>query len=43
MEEQTKVISKKRLSPEATLLLTIGGIAIGIVMYGIIHYIITSI
>lgn len=28
---------KKRLSPEATLILTIGGSALAVVVYGIIH------
>lgn len=42
MEEEAKVVNKKRLSPEATMLLTIGGFALAIVVYGIIHFILTS-
>ena len=39
MEEEVKEISKKRLSPEATLLLTIGGVALACVVYTILHFI----
>lgn len=42
MEEEVKVVSKKRLSLEATLLLTIGGSALAVVVYGIIHFILTK-
>lgn len=34
-------VRKKRLSPEATMLLTIGGFALFVVALGIIHFIIT--
>ena len=39
MEKEEK---KKRLSPEATVLLTIGGFALAIVLYRIIYFIITG-
>lgn len=36
MEEEVK---KKRLSPEATVLLTVGASALAIVVYGIVRFI----
>lgn len=42
MEEEKKEVSKKRLSPEATVLLTIGGVALAVVVYRIIYFIITG-
>ena len=42
MEEETKTKTKKRLSPDATLLLTIGGCALAVVMYRLIYYIVTG-
>jgi hypothetical protein len=45
MEEEVKEVktekevSKKRLSPEATLLLTIGGAALVVVVIGIVYFI----
>lgn len=42
MEEEVKTITKKRLSPEATVLLTIGGSALAVVVYRIIYFIITG-
>ncbi len=35
MEEQ---VGKKRLSPEATILLTIGGFALAIILYRILYF-----
>ncbi len=42
MEEQVKVATKKRLSPEATILLTIGTTALGVVLYRIVYFIATG-
>lgn len=42
MEEEAKGITKKRLSPEATILLTIGGVALVTVVYRVICFIITG-
>lgn len=39
MEEEVKELNKKRLSPEATLLLTIGGAALACIVYTILHFI----
>lgn len=39
MEEEVKEVNKKRLSPEATLLLTIGGFALACIVYTILHFI----
>ncbi len=39
MEEEAKKVNKKRLTPESTILLTIGAIALACVVYGIIHFI----
>lgn len=39
MEEEKKEVVKKRLSPAATLLLTIGGIALVLVVIGIMYLI----
>ncbi len=39
MEEQVK---KKRLSPEATLILTIGTCALSVIVYRILYFIITG-
>ena len=40
MEENVEEVNKKRLSPEATMLLTVGSVALVIVIYGIIRFII---
>ena len=40
--EQNKVESKKRLTPESTILLTVGATALVIVVYRIIRLIITG-
>lgn len=42
MEEEVKNVRKKRLTPESTILLTIGGTALAIVLYRIIYFIITG-
>ena len=42
MEEEVKSVNKKRLSPDATVLLTIGATALAIVVYRIIDFIITG-
>ena len=42
MEEQAKVETKKRLSPESTILLTIGATALSVVLYRIIYFIVTG-
>lgn len=42
MEEETKVITKKRLSPDATVLLTIGTSALAVVLYRVLYFIITG-
>lgn len=39
MEEEVR---KKRLSPEATIMLTIGAFALGIIVYRLIYFIITG-
>lgn len=39
MEEEVK---KKRLSPDATLLLTIGASALAVVVYRVVYFIITG-
>ena len=40
MEEEVKVVEKKRLSPDATVLLTIGASALSVVLYSVIYFII---
>lgn len=42
MEEQVKTVTKKRLSPEATILLTIGATALGVVLYRIAYFVVTG-
>ena len=42
MEEEVKKVSRKRLTPESTILLTIGGVALAIVVYRVIYFIITG-
>ena len=42
MEEQVKTIAKKRLSPEATILLTIGATALSVIVYRIVYFIVTG-
>lgn len=42
MQEEKKVNVKNRLSPESTILLTIGGTALAIVVYRLLYYIITG-
>ena len=46
MEEEAntsvKTNTKKRLSPDSTLLLTIGGCALAVVVYRIIYFIVTG-
>ena len=39
-QQEEKTVGKKRVSPEATVLLTIAGTALAIVMYGIINFLI---
>lgn len=41
MEEEKKE-KKKRLSLEATMLLTIGGFALAIILYRIVYFIVTG-
>ena len=38
MEENVEEVDKKRLSPEATILLTVGSVALAIVIYGVVHF-----
>ena len=40
MKENVEEVNKKRLSPEATMLLTVGSVALAVVVYGIIRFII---
>ena len=40
--EQEKNNTKKRLTPESTILLTIGGVALAVVVYRIIYFIISG-
>ena len=40
--EQEKIESKKKLTPESTILLTIGGTALAIIVYRLIYLIITG-
>ena len=42
MEEQAKTITKKRLSPEATIILTIGGSALTVVVGRILYFIVAG-
>lgn len=42
MEEEIKKVSRKRLTPESTILLTIGGFALAVVVYRVIYFIITG-
>ncbi len=42
MENEVKEIKKNRLSPEATILLTIGAVALAVVVYRVIRFIITG-
>ncbi len=42
MEETVQKEGKKRLSPVATVLLTIGAVALAVVVYRIIYFIITG-
>jgi hypothetical protein len=37
-----KEVTKKRLSPEATVLLTIGGCALAVVVYRILYFVIAG-
>ena len=41
-EEQPKKEAKKRLSPDATVLLTIGAMALAVVVYRILYFCITG-
>ena len=41
-QEKVKVNAKKRLSPDATLLLTIGGCALAVVLYRLLYFIVTG-
>lgn len=43
MEGEEKEVRKKRLTPESTILLTLGTGALIVIVYGILHFIITSI
>ncbi len=40
MEENVEQVNKKRLTPETTVLLSIGGVALAVVVYGLIRFII---
>ena len=42
MEELEKTVTKKRLSPESTILLTIGATALGVIIYRIVYFIATG-
>lgn len=42
MEKETKEVKKTRLSPEATVLLTVGACALAIVIYRVIYFIISG-
>lgn len=42
MEEEVKEVRKNRLSPEATILLTIGTCALSVIVYRIVYFIITG-
>lgn len=42
MEEEVKKENKKRLTPETTILMALGGVALAVVVYGIVHFIITT-
>lgn len=42
MENEGKVVKKARLSPEATVLLTIGTSALAVIVYRILYFIITG-
>lgn len=42
MEEETKNTNKKRLSPEATILLTLGATALAVIVYRLLYFIITG-
>lgn len=42
MENEVKEIKKNRLSPEATILLTIGACALATVVYRVVYFIITG-
>lgn len=41
-EEQVKKETKKRLTPESTILLTIGTMALAVVVFGAIRFIVTN-
>ncbi len=42
MGEETNIERKKRLSPEATIMLTIGATALAVIVYRIVHFIFTG-
>lgn len=42
MENEGKEVKKNRLSPEATILLTIGTAALAVVVYRVVYFIITG-
>ena len=41
-EQEVKKEAKKRLTPETTILLTVGAMALAIVVVGVIHFIINT-
>ena len=41
-EKEVNEVKKKRLSPDSTVLLTIGGAALVVSVIGLIHFIITN-
>lgn len=42
MEEEVKEEKKKRLTPESTILLTIGACALAVVVYRVLYFIVTG-
>ncbi len=42
MEEEVKNVRKKRLTPESTILLTIGTCALAVVVYRIVYFFVTG-
>lgn len=42
MEEEVKEEKKKRLTPESTILLTIGACALAVVVYRVVYFIVTG-
>lgn len=42
MENETKEVKKLRLTPESTILLTIGACALAVIVYRIVYFIMTG-